>query len=98
VANLVRDREPVATQRRVVARALGGVQQDVPLGGQQHPGAVAELPALLDAQAEQILGDPLYRDRQLLTTEQVHVSLADGVRARVLVLRHRHVHHRRSIA
>ena len=98
VADLVGDREAEAAERRVVAAAdaLVRVQHDAALGGQEHPRAV-DVPALLDAQAEEVLRDRLDRHRQPLTAEEVEVSLADGMRARILVCRcHRHAHPLRS--
>ena len=62
------------------------VQHDAALGGQEHPRAV-DLPRLLDAQAEQVARDRLHRHRQLGAAEETEVALADGVRARILVLR-----------
>ena len=82
VAELVGDREAVAAGRRLARHGLGGVDDDQPLGGDQHPGAVAEV-ALLDPQAEEVLGDRLDRDGDLVHVEGREVLRAELVRARV---------------
>ena len=59
VADLVGDREAEAAERRIVAAddALLSVQHDPALGRQEHPGAV-DVPALLNAQAEEVIYVP----------------------------------------
>jgi hypothetical protein len=82
VAELVGDREAVAAGRDVAVRGLRGVDDDQSLGRDDHPGAVAEV-ALLDPQAEQVLGDRLHRDRDLVRGEGREVLRPELVRARV---------------
>ena len=95
MADRVGDREAEAAKRRVVATrgTLVRVQDDSPLGGEEHPGAV-DVEGLLDAQAEQVTGDRLDRHPQLGAAEEAEVALTDGVRARILVrvVCHGHVH------
>jgi len=65
--------------------AFNSVQNDQALRGKKEPGAVPEVPPLVDPQAEQVLGDRLDRHRQLVAAEGGVVSLAQPVRARFVV-------------
>ena len=82
VAELVGDREAVAAGRGVAVRRLRRVDDDQPLRGDEHPGAVAEV-ALLDPQAEQVLGDRLDRHGDLVRGEGYEVLRPELVRAGV---------------
>ena len=79
VAKLVGEGES-APRRRV-----GGVQEDAALGGIEETGDRVELD-LGDVQAEQILGDSLYRQRKVSTAEDGTVVLTQRVRALVAVV------------
>ena len=75
MADFVSDGEPKAPKRRVVARTLDGVEQDLAAGRQQHPRAVAQVPPLLNLQAKQILGNGLDWNGNRDAAEDVVVSL-----------------------
>ena len=80
----VGDREAVAAGRGFAVRRLRRVDDDQPLRGDEHPGAVAEV-ALLDPQAEQVLGDRLDRHGDLVRGEGGEVLRPELVRAWVRV-------------
>src|SRR6476469_5049236 len=84
MAELVGDREALAADRDVAGRRLRRVDVDQPVGRKQHPRALTEV-ALLDPQAEQVLGDRLDRHRDLLARERGEVLRPERVRAWVAV-------------
>ena len=81
---LVGDRKAVAATRGLAAHRLGRVDDDQPLGRDQHPRALPQLGSL-DPQAEQVLGDRLDRYRDLLAAVDGEMTVAELVGAWVAI-------------